>query len=186
MILPPVSALASLQEEIEQIKQSGNTSLTKGRSTSSSSSKRKPINPRASKVTGQPWAVQAAIGMKVEALPANRDVTVPCGQDTVLSCVRPGKHCSGRKRDLPRPDDENSDGQESVEREQTRGQERQFSRIPSLIRVLNQNQNGNNGKKCWPRAIVITEEHLAQYFDPSKRYRCVPLSEWTTQKERIQ
>lgn len=235
MILPPVSAPASLQDEIERIAQTIGQHLDyQGAFNIQFVVKDQTvyvleINPRASrtlpivsKVTGQPlleWAVQAAIGMKVEALPANRltlpfhAVKTPVFSTLKLRGVDPMTGPVMRSTGETLQWTEAGLAKERFVFDQTT----KTAMAKRTLRICgagtdvwsegaavqpdtefdtclvffskSESEREQREKALAQGAIVITEEHLARYFESVQTIpMCTvkPLSEWTTQKERIQ
>ncbi|HBQ76929.1 MAG TPA: carbamoyl-phosphate synthase large subunit, partial [Exiguobacterium sp.] len=235
MILPPVSASADLQDEIERIAQTIGQHLDyQGAFNIQFVVKDQTIyvleiNPRASrtlpivsKVTGQPlleWAVQAAIGMQVDALPTARltlpfhAVKTPVFSTLKLRGVDPmtgpvmrstGETLQWTEAGFAKERFVFDQTTKAAMSKRTRricgagthtwsdGEElEQDTEFDTCLVFFSkaEEERIQREKALAQGAIVITEEHLAHYFES---VQAIPmctvkrLAEWTKQKEPIQ
>ena len=235
MILPPVSATQALQDEIEAIAQAiGQQLAYKGAFNIQFVVKDQSlyvleINPRASrtlpivaKVTGQPlleWAVQAASGQRVHALPVKRTslpfhaVKTPVFSTLKLRHVDPmtgpvmrstGETLQWTTNGLAKERFAHDETTKTLLTTRTlhiagKGTEGWTDAVPlddgtdfDQCRVffsISEDEQAQRALALTKGAVVITEQHLAQYFDSVEEIDMLPvkpLAEWTTRKELIQ
>ncbi|MDI3236022.1 carbamoyl-phosphate synthase (glutamine-hydrolyzing) large subunit [Exiguobacterium antarcticum] len=234
MILPPVSAALTLQDEIEEIAKSiGQHLAYKGAFNIQFVVKEKniyvlEINPRASrtlpivaKVTGQPlleWAVQAASGQHVRALPGQRmslpfhAVKSPIFSTLKLRHVDPmtgpvmrstGETLQWTSTGLAKERFAHDETTKTMMLNRTlriagKGTEGWADAVPldneidfdrcQVFFSISEEEQAQRALALTKGVLVITEQHLAQYFESIQKIDMLPvkpLAEWMTRKEQI-